>query len=678
MFDRTSHDNQLRFARLSFLLTCVLLGLSAYYYQPRYIGNYTGFYLFLLSLPFIRFSFPLFSETPSHANSDTAEPSNVIWWGWLAVSVVCMTLLTMMNMPQTWMQPWQQTLGLMNASPHVQMLLLCIGLITVIHGFGGHLLPHRINWERHHTILLGIVLLGGSIRFWNLEYAIHMFMDELLFLADVIEIESDTLPIFLPSTNAFTDNFGYMQFLVKQVTGASLTTLRIPSVILGVLGIIGIYVLARQFFSVRLALLSAFLLAIMPVHIHFSRIGINNMAGSALGIWLFVYVIRGIRDQRLGDFAIAGVLLGLTHYFYEGERLFFIPFVILFIIWSTLFCRRDPILRLPQIKPLMITIFCTILVITPLYHTLSSHNHTLTQRLNVSRSPDFLIKEGLTDFLLGSELGVIGAPIQRYVQLVDYDDFYQAEEAYISPFLVPFFLLGFGILLWQIRTIRGSLFIWWVLGVAIGNSLIFDGLSAPNPRYVVVYGILMLVSAVGIHTMWAVLTEWVQERWRRWVQVGFLLYLGGLGLYQVGYYFNTIVPNFHEYVFTRLAIDGTPRPTYDDMILRAVQLPENTTLHVLTNLTISEGHTSHVPQFFGRLPDEFIVEHTLVDDFTIDYLESLPRDRNHVFTFMSYDESALVETIEQVFDITQIESSPFDIPDNVEMKFYHVSMTNKP
>ena len=221
--DRIRHDNRHRFARVSFLLTCVLLGLSAYYYQPRYIGNYTGFYLLLLSLPFIRFSFPLFSESLPHTNSDITHPPTRIRWHWIVVSVVCMTLLTMINMPHTWMQPWQQTLGLMNASPHIQMLLLCIGLITVIHGFDGRIIPRRINWKRHHTILLGIVLLGGSIRFWNLENTIHMFMDERLFLADVLEIESDTLPIFLPSTNAFTDNFGYMQFLVKQITGASFT-----------------------------------------------------------------------------------------------------------------------------------------------------------------------------------------------------------------------------------------------------------------------------------------------------------------------------------------------------------------------------------------------------------------------------------------------------------------------
>jgi hypothetical protein len=665
----------LLFARISFAIALVLLGLSAYFYQPQDIEIFTGFYLFLLSLPFIRLSFPLLSMPNFHVRINTIQAADSIRWHWVGVAIISMVLLTMVNMPDTWIQPWQKNFGLMHASSHVQMFFFCVGLLSLIRGFGGDLRPKHITWKRHYTILLGIIILAGGIRLWNLEYAIHMFVDELLFLDGAVKIPYHGRQILLPTSNAFTDVFSFTQSIIKELIGSSLTTLRLPSVIWSVIGIIGMYALARQFFSVRVALLSAFLVAIMPIHIHFSRVGINNIVGPTLGIWLFVYVMKGIRRQQLGDFAIAGVLLGLTHYFYEGERVFFILFLVLWLLWIVLFCRRDPLFRFPRIKELFVLLFCTLLVILPFYHTLWSQEHNLTQRLNFSRSPSFLVKEGLTDFLLGNELGHIGAPIQRYVQTVAHDDFYQSEDAYILPILVPFFLLGFGVLVWQIRTLHGSLFAWWVLGIAIGNSLLYYGLSAPSPRHVIVYAILMLIVAIGIDTIWDVIAEWVQDLWRPWIHIGFLVYLFGLGLYQVNYYFNVSVPNFRDYVFTRPSIDDRPRPTYDDMILRAVNLPSNTTLHVLTNLRFPQDHTAEVPFFYERYPDEFVVQHTLIDPLTDDYFANLSRDRNHVFTFMPYDK-AILKMIEKNLDIDRVEGSPYDIPDEVEMKFYYVDILN--
>jgi hypothetical protein len=673
------HQRQpLLFVRISFVVALILLGLSTYFYQSQFAGSFTGFYIFLLSLPFIRLSFPLIPLPMPHANIDTTQANNGIRWCWIGLSVSCMVVLTMMNIPHTWVQPWQKTLGLMNTSPHIQMILLCVSLLSLIHGFGKSLRPNRITWKQHHIILLGIVLLGGGIRLWNLEYTIHMFVDEFFFLSDVIALNTETPQILFPVETQYTDVYSYLQLIFVNLMGPSLTSLRIVTPIINMLGLVVIYSFVRQLFSIRVALMSAFLLSVLPVYIHFGRIGMNMVVDPILGMIGFLYFLRGLCHQQHSDFAIAGIAFGLTHYFYEGGRIFFTLFFACWLVWITVFNRRKHRFNSPTFKQLAVFVFCLGVVILPFYHTLWSNNHSLTQRLDATtHSPTLLMSGRLSDFLLNNEPGHLGAPLQRYVQTVAIDNFYQSNNAYLLPIIVPFFLLGFGILLWRIHTVHGALFIWWAAGVAIANSLIFDIYSAPSPRHVVVYGVLMIITALGIDTLWSIISAWVKDHRQRWVQTLFVFGLGCLGIVQVNYYFNTIVPNFHNLVFEKIDVNGKLRPAFDDMILRAVNLPSNTTVHVFTELLFSNNLKDDVPFFFGRRVDEFEVKATFVEELTDDYFKDLPHDRNHVFTFTQYHEN-IIQMIEQHFEITKIEGSPFDIPDDVEMKFYHVPIVDNP
>ena len=670
---RAIHEQQpLLYAYVSFVIALVLVGLSAFFYQPRYMDSFTGFYIFLLSLPFIRLSFALLPEITPHADTDRIQGDEIIRWHWLGLAILCMLALTMINMPSNWVQAWQKTLGLMNTSPHIQMILLCVGLLTAILGFGGSLRPDRIDWKQHHSILLGIVLLGGAIRLWNLEYTIHMFVDEFFFLSGIISLNTESAQILLPVATQYTDVFSYMQLVFVNILGPSLTSLRIVTPLISMVGLVVIYALVRQLFELRVALMSAFLLAVLPVYIHLGRIGMNMVVDPIFGMMGFMFFLRGLRHQLQSDFAIAGLAFGLTHYFYEGGRIFFTLFLVCWLVWITIFSRHKLPFRLPSLKHLFVFGFCLLMVTAPFYHTLWSNDHPLTQRFDATTdSPNLLLSGRLSDFLLDNQLGHLGAPLQRYVQTPATDQFYQSDEPFILPVLVPFFLLGLGILIWRIHTVSGALFVWWVLGVAIANSIIFDRVSAPSPRYTVVYGALMIVTALGIQSLWTVLTRGFTNHWHRWIKFGFIIFLAAVGLYQVNYYFNTIVPNFHHFVFTRIPLGIRPRPAFDDMILRAVDLPTNTTVHVFSDLLFPDNIRVDVPEFYGRQTEEFDVQHIFVDSLTADYFKALSPNRNHVFTFV-HAHDFIIEMIEQVFEISKIESSPFDIPDEVEMIFYFV------
>jgi hypothetical protein len=654
-----------KYAKYTFFIGLILIGLSTHFYQPEYFDRMLGFYLFLVSLLFIRLSFPILSEFTLPKESRVVQPYKIRWI-WIGVAILAMIALTLMNAPKEWTESINFD-G--RGRVHEQVFAFCVGLLALLYGFGIRLLPRRFTWERHHTILAGILLIAGFMRLWDLEEAARFFMDEFHFIRGINTIEDNNVHILYPSSNAFTDVFSYLQVVVKTIIGANLTALRIPSALFGIWGVVGIYMLAREFFHVRVALLSAFLLALMPAHIHFSRIGINNIAGAMMGIWCFVYIVRAMRHQYLSDFAVAGILLGLTHYFYEGERLFFTPFIVCWFGWIILFCRRKLTFPLPNLKHLIVFIFCFLVVSTPLYHTIWSQKISFARRFDATRSEDVTLQGYVTDFVFDSQLSI---PIQRYVQTSIYDSFYQSEYAYVIAVLVPFFLLGCAILLLQIFSAHGSLFIWWVFGVAFANGLVLETFSAGSPRYVVAIGALMIITAVGIHTVWSVLVEHATDRLKKLVQVGFFVYLGCIGIYQMDYYFATVVPNFHKRVFTKIIQNGRHQPAYDDMMLRAVStLPDDITLHVFTATIFPHDLIYNVPAFYERI-GELDVTHTDVRTITTKYFKDLPHDLNHVFAFVDYHEPILTGILKKYFVVTQIEGSPFDIPDDVEMKFYFV------
>ncbi|MDT8306503.1 MAG: glycosyltransferase family 39 protein, partial [Anaerolineae bacterium] len=112
--------------------------------------------------------------------------------------------------------------------------------------------------------------------------------------------------------------------------GQSATALRITSAVAGSLTVFAVYWLARSLFGRVAALLAALFLLASHYHIHFSRIGLQNiwdgffLAVVLWGMW------TGWKEGRRLPFLIAGFALGLGHYFYVSIRV--AP--LLLLVWA--------------------------------------------------------------------------------------------------------------------------------------------------------------------------------------------------------------------------------------------------------------------------------------------------------------------------------------------------------
>jgi hypothetical protein len=111
--------------------------------------------------------------------------------------------------------------------------------------------------------------------------------------------------------------------LAEIVFGQTILAIRIVSVVEGTLTILFTYLLARELFERNriIAILAAGFLVAFPVHLQFSRLGVNDIMDGlnvSLVLWL---VVRAIRKDRPIDYLWAGIAGGLTFYTYIGSRL---------------------------------------------------------------------------------------------------------------------------------------------------------------------------------------------------------------------------------------------------------------------------------------------------------------------------------------------------------------------
>lgn len=128
---------------------------------------------------------------------------------------------------------------------------------------------------------------------------------------------------------------GYTYLLIPfiKVFGLTEFAVRLPSVIFGVLGVLGIYLFVSTSLSdpppnlgggrkgVVLADVSAFLLAISPWHLHFSRGAWEVNVSTTLIVYGLWFMVKWLEKPKLVYLALSTWHLALSLYFYQSSRI---------------------------------------------------------------------------------------------------------------------------------------------------------------------------------------------------------------------------------------------------------------------------------------------------------------------------------------------------------------------
>jgi hypothetical protein len=110
-----------------------------------------------------------------------------------------------------------------------------------------------------------------------------------------------------------------------RLAGDTIAGLRLPAALAGTATVPVLYLFARGLFGRRVAFLSAAFLATYDFHIHYSRLGANNVWDPlfvVLALWALERGLAAAGEVKQGKgLLLAGLVMGLSVYFYTGARL---------------------------------------------------------------------------------------------------------------------------------------------------------------------------------------------------------------------------------------------------------------------------------------------------------------------------------------------------------------------
>lgn len=293
---------------------------------------------------------------------------------------------------------------------------------------------------------------------------------------------------------AFPGLYFYIPAASISLLGYTTAALRIPSAIAGALTVGATYLTGRLMFDRRTAAIAAIVLTGFHFHIHFSRIGLNN-------IWdgLFFVLIVGAawyaweRESR-NAYILSGLGLGLAQYFYPSSRV-----ILAVIMGGFLLSGLFDFQKLKRsLAHIFLMLFVGLVVFLPMgWYYVKNPNQFLAPMERVSILGGWLDNEilitGKPAWQILLKQLMLGAQSFTYLPL---QHWYRPEVALLRPISAGIFLLGLVYLISRPKESRSMMLILWlVMYIFIG------GLSESTPasqRYVAAAPVCILILAVGI------------------------------------------------------------------------------------------------------------------------------------------------------------------------------------
>lgn len=177
--------------------------------------------------------------------------------------------------------------------------------------------------DRHTVAALAIFALAVFFRFYRLDSVPpDVTSDHVEKLFDVYDVLSGRSPVF------FERNTGRepMQFYLTAAlisafdTGLTFYSLKLGNALMGLLTVLGVYLLGREVGGKRLALLAAAVAAVSIWPVATGRMGLRYPfapAFTSLALWS---LLRALRTRRRADWLLGGLLLGAGLHGYTAFR----------------------------------------------------------------------------------------------------------------------------------------------------------------------------------------------------------------------------------------------------------------------------------------------------------------------------------------------------------------------
>lgn len=305
-------------------------------------------------------------------------------------------------------------------------------------------------WERNRQLILqlsALVLGTFLLRFWRVSsWPFTLGGDEASQGLEAVRVLEGTLrnPFTTGWLGVPTMSFFFNSWSID-LFGSTVFALRIPWVLVGTATVLVVFFLVKRLMGVRLAWVTAVILATYHYHIHYSRLGSNQIADPFFLSLALLFLYRALDRKNNLDWALTGVVTALALYFYAGARL--TP-VIIIVVLGYLFVR-EPKQFFPQNgRGILIAVGAFLIVGAPMIQ----YGLTFPDDFNARVNEVGIFQSGWLDSAMELEgTGSIPILIEQFRRAVlafnfypDRTVWYGLREPLLSPFWGVMFWVGMG------------------------------------------------------------------------------------------------------------------------------------------------------------------------------------------------------------------------------------------
>ncbi|MBI4359198.1 MAG: glycosyltransferase family 39 protein [Candidatus Nealsonbacteria bacterium] len=188
--------------------------------------------------------------------------------------------------------------------------------------------------RKETILLLFILLLAGFLRFWQLDsIPPGLYPDVAINGNDALSAwEGRDFKVFYPENNGREGLFLNLIALSFAVFGPSAWMIKAVAAVIGLLTVLGTYLLAKELFPNHkyLSLVSALLLATSFWHLNFSRLGFRAVMVPFFLVFFSYFLFRAFRKKEVCSALLAGAFFGLGFHTYIAFRVapLLLPFIL--------------------------------------------------------------------------------------------------------------------------------------------------------------------------------------------------------------------------------------------------------------------------------------------------------------------------------------------------------------
>lgn len=301
--------------------------------------------------------------------------------------------------------------------------------------------------------------------------------------------------LFITGWYSFPSMYYFVQSFGIALLGQTTIGLRITAALVGTMTVVTLFLVGRPMFNNRVALAASLLLAFSNFHIHFSRLGLNNIWDGLSWLLTLSTLWWAWNHERKAAYVAVGLFLGLSQYFYISARGLFVAVP----LWLFIVSLQDRKRLRRSIPGIVLMGLSTLVVFLPLawfYINQPGEFQAPMQRVTILGGwlADEMARTGQSMWqilyvqFMGSLSGFTVAPF-RYA-------WYDSGYPLLRPVSAILFYLGAGLLLFKWKDNRLSLIAVW-----LGVIVIVGALSTSPPaaqRYVAAVPACYLVIGYGV------------------------------------------------------------------------------------------------------------------------------------------------------------------------------------